>query len=399
MTERLYHIDSYLQTFEAAVVDRADGGRRIYLDRTAFYPTSGGQPHDLGDLDGVRVLDVIDEGDRICHLISDPLDRGRVTGRIDWIRRFDHMQQHSGQHLLSAVLADLFGFTTTSVHFGADSSSLDLDTGTITAEQVTEAELRANRIASENRPVEVTFEQAGLADGLRKASQREGVLRVVSIRDLDRSACGGTHVRATGEIGALMIRKLERVRQAVRLEFYCGDRAIRHARVEHDLLSRAADTLSSTPGELPALLEGQRQQLKEVAAANRTLEQELAGYRAKELYQEARPDSSGVRWIVVHGGEQPIERLRPLGQAVSVLSCAVLVATGRRPPAVLLAASADSGVDAGRTLKEVLQRFGGRGGGNARMAQGTVADEGTLEAVVRNLAVGHSSVLGLGPPI
>ncbi len=386
MTDRLYYTDSYLQTFEAAVVDRAGGGHRIYLDRTAFYPTSGGQQFDTGHLANAPVVEVIDEGERIAHLLSTPLDRDRVSGRIDWPRRFDHMQQHTGQHLLSAVLADLFGFATTSVHFGSDSSTLDLDAGSITPEQVAEAELQANRIAVENRPVEVSFEQADLAAGLRKASEREGLLRIVTIRDLDRSACGGTHVRTTGEVGALIIRGVERVRQAVRLEFCCGERTVRRSRLEHDLLARTAGIVSSTPEELPALLEGQRRQLKEAAAVTRALEQELATYRARELYQAAVPDASGLRWILVNGGDQPIERLRPLGQAIAELPKAVCVATVLRPPAVLLAAAPDSGIDAGRMLKAVLERLGGRGGGNARLAQGTVGEATALDAVVRELS-------------
>src|SRR5689334_2166496 len=151
MTERLYYLDSYLTDFDARVTDRADDGRRLYLDRTAFYPTSGGQPHDLGRLGDAAVVDVIDEGNRIAHLLAAPLRAQRVTGRIDWARRFDHMQQHTGQHLLSAVLADLYGFATISVHFGADGSTLDLETAGMTPDQVRAAELRANAVVTENR--------------------------------------------------------------------------------------------------------------------------------------------------------------------------------------------------------------------------------------------------------
>src|SRR5829696_5605904 len=230
MTQRLYHTDSYLRQFEASVVDRTEDSNRIYLDCTAFYPTSGGQPFDRGLVNGVEVIDVIDEGDRVAHLLATPLSDHRVVGRVDWGRRFDHMQQHSGQHLLSAVLADQLGQLTTSVHFGRESSTLDLATANLRSEQVQRAEERANEIIVENRPVEVTFEDADLATGLRKAPDRKGELRIVTIQDLDRSACGGTHVRSTAEIGCVLIRKLERVRQGTRLEFLCGLRATRRAR-------------------------------------------------------------------------------------------------------------------------------------------------------------------------
>ncbi len=183
MTQRLYYTDSYLTEFTATVEGRGDEGRRVYLDRTAFYPTSGGQPNDLGSLGGKRVLDVIDEADRIAHLVDGPVPEGPIQGSVDWARRFDHMQQHTGQHLLSAVLSDAFGYHTVSVHFGADTSSLDLDVGTVTADQVTEAERRANAVVFENRPVTISFEEAGAADGLRKASERSGTLRVITIAE------------------------------------------------------------------------------------------------------------------------------------------------------------------------------------------------------------------------
>jgi len=229
-TTRLYYTDSYLTSFEAHVIDVTEEGRRVYLYRTAFYPTSGGQAHDLGNLNGIRIADVIDEGERIAHVLESPLDASDVTGEIEWERRFDHMQQHTGQHLLSAVLEDAYGFHTVSVHFGRDYSSLDLDVDAVSPEQVVAAEARTNLIIAENRPVTTSFEDAAAAAGLRKESERSGTLRIVTIADLDRSACGGTHVRATGEIGGLLIRKVERVRKSARLEFVCGLRAVRRAR-------------------------------------------------------------------------------------------------------------------------------------------------------------------------
>src|SRR5882724_68997 len=153
MTERLYYSDAYLTEFDATVLEHADGGRRTYLDRTAFYPTSGGQPSDRGWLGEAEVVDVVDEGDRIAHLLASPVTAPHVRGRIDWSRRFDHMQQHTGQHLLSAVIAELFGYQTVSVHFGPENSTLDLDTGAMSHEQIVAAEGRANQVVVENRAV------------------------------------------------------------------------------------------------------------------------------------------------------------------------------------------------------------------------------------------------------
>jgi alanyl-tRNA synthetase len=388
VTERLYYHDSYLTTFQAAVLDRADEGRRLYLDRTAFYPTSGGQPHDTGRLDGAEVLDVVDEGDRIAHVLSAPVAGGAVQGQVDWARRFDHMQQHTGQHLLSAVLAQLYGASTVSVHFGPEASTLDLDTGSIAPEQVTAAEIRANLVLAENRPVSVTFEDAATAGGLRKASERGGSLRIVTIRDLDRSACGGTHVRATGEIGAILIRKVERVRKTARLEFLCGLRAVRRARLDQELLGGLAASYSCAPDELPALVAAQRAELKEAATGRREAEAELDRYRAAELYQAAVAEGDGVRRVVVRQENGSLERLRGLAQAVAALPRAVFVGVVSNPPGVVVAAAQDSGRDAAAMLKAVLAPAGGRGGGTPRLAQGTLPAE-ALDRSVAALVTGR----------
>ena len=385
MTERLYYHDAYLIAFDAAVVARDPDGRRVYLDRTAFYPTSGGQPFDTGRLGGVAVLDVVDEGDRVAHVLEAPLAGDRIAGVVDWPRRFDHMQQHTGQHLLSAVIADRFGPATMSVHFGRESATLDLDTGTFGHAQVVEAESVANAVVTENRSVRVSFEEAASAMGLRKAPDREGILRIVTIDGLDRSACGGTHVRATGEIGPIAIRKVERVKQLTRLEFLCGGRAVRRARADADLVATLALAQSATPDELPGLLERQRAELKGAAAARRELEEALAGYRAGELYAASTADARGRRVTVLREPLGPIERLRPLAQALAALPGGVLVGVVQEPAGVILATAADTGIDAGRALKSALERHGGRGGGNARLAQGTVKDAAALDGVVATL--------------
>jgi alanyl-tRNA synthetase len=393
-TERLYYTDSYLTTFDATVIDQGDGGRRVYLDRTAFYPTSGGQPFDTGRLGGVQVVDVVDEADRVAHLLEAPIGPGPVRGTVDWGRRFDHMQQHTGQHLLSAVLEELFGYHTVSVHFGVESSTLDLDTGEVTPEQIRQVEARANAIVFENRPVTVGFEDAATAAGLRKETGRTGMIRVVTIQDLDRSACGGTHVRATGEIGSIHIRKAERVRKQVRLDFLCGARAVARARTDREILAALAAASSASPDDLPALFEKQRADLKAAEMARRGLEEELSGYRARELYHTTGPDKDGRRRIVHRQTAGTGEELRALGQAVTALSSAVLLAVLGTPPTVLLATSADTGLDAGAILKPILAELGGRGGGSARLAQGTVPGTEALEAALLRVeqAVGESGV-------
>jgi alanyl-tRNA synthetase len=385
MTHRLYYTDSYVRDFEAAVTDRSDDSRRIYLDRTAFYPTSGGQPFDTGQLGGIEVTDVVDEGERVAHLLAAPLSGDRVAGRVDWVRRFDHMQQHTGQHLLSAVLAALVGHPTIGVHFGRESSTLDLDGGAVTPAQVTEAEERANDIVAENRPVQVSFEDAGSAAALRKPSDRGGMLRIITIQDLDRSACGGTHVRATGEIGAILIRKIERVRKGIRVEFLCGRRATRRARADYSLLSQLAADFTASAEELPHVLASQQEEVKQANATNRELEGKLDLCRARELYAAATPGTTGIRRVTVSDDGASLDALRGLARAFSTMPMAIFIGAVPSPPAVMLATSPDTGIDAAGMLKSLLASVGGRGGGSARLAQGIVAGRAQLETVVESL--------------
>jgi alanyl-tRNA synthetase len=384
MTTRLYYTDAYLTAFDASVVNRSEDGRRIVLDRTAFYPTSGGQPHDVGMIAGIAVADVVDGDADITHVLAEPLPpaASAVACVVDWHRRFDHMQQHTGQHLLSAVLAELLGHQTTSVHFGALSSSLDLDTETISRDQVVAAERRANEIVVENRPVVVSFEDAAAAAGLRKASEREGTLRIVTIEALDRSGCGGTHVKATGEIGSILIRRVERVKKQVRLEFVCGLRAIGRARADFELISRLAHGLSASIEEVPALVESQAERLRAADTQRRRLEAEVYTYRARLLYDAAVPTASGVRHVVERRESGSLDDMRGLAQAYATLPKAVLIGAVDDPSGVLLAASDDSGLDAGRVLKSALATAGGRGGGSPRMAQGSVPSIAAVGKVI-----------------
>jgi alanyl-tRNA synthetase len=210
-------------------------------------------------------------------------------------------------------------------------------------------------------------------------------LRIVSIDGLDRSACGGTHVRATGEIGTVLLRKLEKVRQTVRVEFLCGGRAIRRARADYEALSRVAQLFSASLDEAPGMVAAQVETARTVEKARRKLELDLAAYQGKELYRDTIPGSDGVRRLVRRATTGSLDELRALAQNFTAQPRAVFVATLLTPPSVLLATSADAGVDAGQKLKAALLEAGGRGGGTARMAQGSVPDGGLLEKVLEKL--------------
>lgn len=386
-TERLYYQDSYLTRFTARVVERSADGSRLVLDRTAFYPTSGGQPHDTGTIQGIPVVDVIDEESRIVHVTAQPVPADEVECAIDWERRFDHMQQHTGQHLLSAVLFEMFGWATVGFHLGAMASTIDLEVAQAAAEQVEAAEARANEIVVENRKVTVSYESASAARDLRKASRREGELRIVSIEALDRSACGGTHVRTTAEIGPIFVRKTERIRSNVRLEFLCGLRAIRRARADYAALSKIALGFSAPLDDAPALVESQRRALVAAEKALAKARGELARRQGMELYAAAQVDSRGFRRYVHRLSEGGInDETRWLAQGFTAGGRAIFLAAGTEPPSVLLAVSADSGFHAGEILRRALASVGGRGGGNAQLAQGSVATLRELEQVLAVLS-------------
>jgi len=381
VTERLYYQDCYLREFRAQVVEAADGGRRVYLDRTAFYPTSGGQPFDTGTLGGARVIEVIDEEERVAHVLDRAITTGEVTGEIDWQRRFDHMQQHSGQHLLSAVLEELFKIPTVSFHLGMDVCTIDVTAPSLTTHQIDKAEERCAEIVRDARPLGITFEDA--AARLRKESQRTGTLRVVAIEGIDRSACGGTHVRTTAEIGPVSIRKTEKIRGNTRLEFVCGLRALRHARADFRTLQELSRQLSVPAAETPAVVAAQLERVKALEKANQRLAAEIAGREGRELWNLTAPGADGIRRVVQHAAIDDAMRTR--AQAFTAEGKAAFLAVSLNPPAILLAASADSGIHAGDRVKAAVTAAGGRGGGNQGLAQGSLPPGSDLDTITSSL--------------
>jgi alanyl-tRNA synthetase len=384
VTERLYYQDCYLRQFTARVMETADEGRRVYLDRTAFYPTSGGQPFDLGSLSGVKVREVIDEEDRIAHVLDAPLAAAEVQGIVDWDRRYDHMQQHSGQHLLSAVLEELFKIRTVSFHLGSEVSTIDVDAPALTAGQLERAEDRCAEIVAEARPIQITFEDASADLELRKASTRAGTLRIVTLEGVDRSACGGTHVRTAAEIGMVLTGKTEKIRGTTRVEFVCGKRALRRARADNRLVASIGRALSVPPEQTPDLIAGMIEKNKLLEKNGNRLAAELARREGRELYAAAVPDAAGLRTLVQRGSIDDAMRAR--AQAFVAGEKSVFLAICDQPPSLLLAASTDSGIHAGDRMKAAVTASGGRGGGNQQLGQGSVPDSAALaqaEALLR----------------
>lgn len=375
MTDRLYYTDAYQTEFDADVTACAPAGDRfaVTLSATAFYPTSGGQPHDLGRLGGRAVLDVVDEEDgRLVHLIDGPLDLGaRVHGAIDWTRRFDHMQQHTGQHVLSAAFETICRARTESFHLGTASATIDLGRQ-VSPQEIAAAEDDANRVVWQDREVRVRFVSAEEAATLplRKESGRTGTLRLVDVTDYDLSACGGTHVSRTGGIGLISVTGWEKFKGGTRVEFRCGGRALAQLREWRDALAATNRALSVSAVELAPAIERLQGENKALARTVRTLQEQLAGHVAADLVTTAA--RSGDRVVVAQaldGWDAPGLKAIAASIAATPGACAA-VFSATSPALVVVARAADVPVDAGAVLKALVAQFGGKGGGKADLAQG-----------------------------
>ena len=375
MTDRLYYTDAYLQHCESTVTSCTPAGEHfeVVLAATAFYPTSGGQPHDLGTLAGRRVLDVVDREDAgVAHVVDGPVEVGAcVAGAIDWPRRFDHMQQHTGQHVLSAAFETACGARTESFHLGTTSATIDLHR-LVSALEIAAAEDEANRVVWQDREVRVRFVTAEEAAALplRKESGRSGTLRLVEVTDFDLSACGGTHVARTGGVGVIAVTGSEKFKGGTRVEFQCGGRVLTRMREWRDAFAATNRTLSVPPAELAPAIERLQSENKTLARAVRSLQGQLAGHLAAELVTtSARANGRVVVAQGLDGWDAPGLKAVAVAVAATPGGCAALFSTSQ-PALVVIARAADVPVDAGAVVTALVARFGGKGGGKPDLAQG-----------------------------
>jgi alanyl-tRNA synthetase len=404
MTEHLYYRDSLLYEFDAEILDvlpasNSDLRPALILDRTVFYPTSGGQRFDTGwitpvDAEKLRVVEVAEQEDgKILHFIEGatlPQRGDRVHGLIDADRRHDHMQQHSGQHVLSAAFVRLFNLPTVSFHMGADYCSIDLDTKNLSGEQVVAAESLANDVIAENRPVEVRFvtQQEARGLGLRKLPPIErDELRLIDIHDFDLTACGGTHVLATGQVACILLRKTEKVRQGWRVEFVCGRRAVSTARRDYTTLAESANLFSTQIGDVPQQIRKTQEESRASKKAGEQLLEELADLYAARLLAETS-ENAGRKIVVRTFQDRDAMFIKLLAQRLTRQSSSTiaLFATTSGQPGLVFAQSAGQPFDMGALMKEALARLGGRGGGSKDMAQSGLSDVAGLEATLNDLA-------------
>jgi alanyl-tRNA synthetase len=396
MTERLYYADPFCVRFDARVerLEQIQGQPAAILDRTAFYPTSGGQPFDTGVLDGVKVAEVIELDDgTIAHLLEGEVRAGgTVHGEVDWPRRFDHMQQHTGQHVLSAAFDRSHQAKTVGFHLGAVVSTIDLSRD-LPAPAIAAAEAEANHIVWDDRPVSIRFatDDEAAALPLRKDPGRTGVLRLVDVEDFDLSACGGTHVSRTGAIGMIAVLSSERFRGGLRIEFVCGQRALRSFRTFREAVAGSIRGLSVLPEELPGAIERAQAENKDLRKTLRRLQEQLAGFEAAAVQARGRPvgdrqqvvealdgwDATGLKSLAVAIASSP-------GHDVALFSTTA-------PFLAVIAVSPEGRADAAAVLRALTARFGGKGGGKRDLAQGGgLAGEVTdiLEAARQALAGG-----------
>ena len=381
-TRRLYYDDSFMREFDAQVLaceaEMRDNKPAwgIVLDSTAFYPASGGQPHDVGKLGEANVIDVIDHGDEIVHIVDGCLEKGSVHGCINWPRRFDHMQQHTGQHLLSAMFQERFGRPTVSFHLGDDTCTIDLRGPEPTPEILEGAERAANQIISDDRPVTVRYGTAEQFSemGVRKEVQRSGILRAIEIEGADLQPCGGTHVARTAQIGILLVRSCTKMRQDWRVEFVCGRRVVQLARREAHILQLASERLGCAPSDLAASMDRIIKERDTHFKGLKSALHRLAHADAASAVKRVGSDP-GLRIIAQAFDEetQP-EYLNYFATELAKVSGTIAL-LGRTGCGHLIFAQHPSvGRDLNALLKQVFSEFPGKGGGTNDFVRGRLND-------------------------
>jgi alanyl-tRNA synthetase len=400
-TRRLYYDDSFQDNFTAQVLsceqlaEAEDGGFGprwgVVLDQTLLYPTSGGQPNDLGKLGDANVVDVQDSEERILHLVDRPVPAGRVDGCIHWPRRFDHMQQHTGQHLLSAVFQERFGLVTASFHLGDAVSTIDLR-GPQPSPLILEGAARAaNAVIFEDREITVRYGTAEefATEGVRKQVGRKGILRAIEIAGIDLQPCGGTHLRHTGQLGLILLRGSSKVRQDWRVEFLCGGRAESAARADFDAINQVAAQLKCAPSEVVSYVGRLLNERESASKRLRSLLPKLAEADAAKMLAESAPRSDGLRVIVqLLAGVEP-EYLQQLATALCRSENLVALVADSENGAIVFAQNPSAAKDLSVLLKQVFEQFPGKGGGTKHFARGAFA---STESVIPAMNLARSLI-------
>jgi alanyl-tRNA synthetase len=392
-TERLYYNDACLKECTARVIScdllpsesNGDAKRwQVILDRTAFYPTSGGQPHDLGRLGVVNLIEVRDESEEILHIVDAPVPPAEVNCKIDWPRRFDHMQQHTGQHLLSAIFQTHFSLHTVSFHLGEEICTIDLRGAEPSEETLAAAERAANHVVYEDRPITVRYGTAEELSklGIRKQVHREGTLRAIEISGVDLQPCGGTHVNTTGQIGMIAVRRYTKIRQDWRVEFLCGQRAESAARSDFQLLRQVADKFGCAAPEMLSaagrvLLERDSNFKKFSSALER-----LAAAEATLALQASAANEQGFRVICRIFENLPAEFVGAFASQLAKSEKTIALLARAECGHAFFAQHPSAAKDMAALLKQVMDKVGGKGGGTRDFARGKLADPSSAHSAI-----------------
>lgn len=387
ITKRLYYQDSHLLKFSAQVLSCQPFKQHwaIVLDQTAFYPTGGGQPNDTGLLGSANLIDCIDETDHIIHIVDSPVSE-TVDCQINYSRRLDHLQQHTGQHILSQAFIQTAKAETRGFHLGVESATIDLEIDQLTPELISKAEDLANQIIFENRPITIHLTDEKEKFPLRKDTERESSIRIIEIADFDHSPCGGTHAKHTGEVGMIVIRSVERAKKMWRLEFLCGRRALLDYRLAHSSAMATAKLFSATRETTASLVAKLQQDYKDLQKHNRELLQIALSTEASSLYQASPINSKGIK-VIKAVFNRDLEELKILTHLlIAQNSVIALLATKVESPKVIFARSKDLDTDCGKLLSQFCKQFDGRGGGRPDFAQGGLPMSAEFEKELENLA-------------
>lgn len=390
MTKKLYYADQYQRRFSSAVVEQThrEGKPVLILEETAFYPSSGGQPHDLGTLNGIRVLEVRENDDhQVLHLLEQPIEDAIVEGQIDWDRRFDHMQQHTGQHLLSQVFIKTCDAETISMHLGEEVSTVDVNHPDLTDEQVKTTEDLANRIIYEDRQVLTHFATKDdiYTFPLRKILAVEDNIRIIEIKDFDFSPCGGTHCRRTGEIGIIKVRKAENYKGGSRIQFVCGGRALRDYQQKTIIIRHLCEMFTAGEADLPQNIAKLQEESKTLRRDLAHLTQQLDEYEARALLTERKKSGDAYVLKKIFAGRDPKE-LKLLAIKVLDVSPNTVVLFGGKAAgkvSLIFLRSEDGPGDMNQLMKTACAVIHGRGGGQPHQAQGGGIEPEHLEEALQ----------------
>jgi len=375
-TERLYDQDPYLREFDARLIEWSDdqGKQRVILDRTLFYPTSGGQPCDEGELGGIPVVDVFEEGKTIVHMLDGKLGAGdRVAGKIDWDRRFDFMQQHTGQHILSQAFLMKVGAETVGFHLGKESSTIDLNVADISTDTIHGTELLANKIVFENRNVIVKVVPFDKLNGipLRKRPKEEKEIRVVEIEGFDFSGCCGTHVRRTGEVGVIKVIRCERYKGGTRVTFLGGWRALKDYQKKVDTLKTVCQAMTVGEEDVSSMVFRWKEERKISAKRIRSLLDEKLGLEANSLCEKAVNVGPFQMVTVVFENRDPDEIQYLVNKLTRLEGIVTLIGLKGERAHLYFGRSESVDLDVRPLMMEACQVIDGKGGGSSSMARGS----------------------------